>query len=233
MDAKPYDSLGEKLFPLFGWRRELAQGISKVLEAVGESLETGKVDIESTELKKANYNYVNLLEANLKRLVGLGYTASVAKEGKNMEAKTKSEKEELGQLNTELNLLATHLNLVLEDVANQISHQELNRIYQAVVELFSCHLSYIEKGSNDIAPNMAIKFPDSQISRVTADRPLKFTFKFKAGFPITEGTWKSVYKQRFRKGFGGSYGWGHQRFMKSSIENALAIMLRYLAWKIC
>ena len=199
MDAKPYDSLGEKLFPLFGWRRELAQGISKVLEAVGESLETGKVDIESTELKKANYNYVNLLEANLKRLVGLGYTASVAKEGKNMEAKTKSEKEELGQLNTELNLLATHLNLVLEDVANQISHQELNRIYQAVVELFSCHLSYIEKGSNDIAPNMAIKFPDSQISRVTADRPLKFTFKFKAGFPITEGTWEERVQTKVQK----------------------------------
>ncbi|NEO57606.1 MAG: GTPase [Okeania sp. SIO3B5] len=195
--VEPYGSLGEKLYPLYGWIRELRQGINQVLEAVAESLEKGKVNLESTNLKKANYLNVNLLERNLNRLVDLGYTASVAKNGKNKEARTENEKKELKKLNEELNELAIHLNLVLEDVVNQISNQELNRMYQAVVELFSCHLSYLEKGSNDIAPNIAIKFPDSQISKV--DGQLKFTFNFKAGFPITEGTWKESVQKAVEK----------------------------------
>lgn len=66
------------------------------MEVVGEFLEIGKVDIESIEFKKVNYNYVNLLEVNLKRFVGLGYIVFVVKEGKNMEVKIKSEKEEFG-----------------------------------------------------------------------------------------------------------------------------------------
>jgi predicted GTPase len=189
-NVEPYNLLGEKLYPLYGWKRELGQGINQVLEAVAKSLETGKVDLDSTNLKKANLLNVNLLGRNLNRLVKLGYTASVAKEGKTMEAKTASEKNQLKQINEELNELAIHLNIVMEDVLKQISNQELNRMYQAVVELFNCHLSYIEKGANDISPNIAIKFPESQLIKVNSE--LTFNFRFEAGFPINKGTWEEA-----------------------------------------
>lgn len=191
-NVEPYNLLGEKLYPLYGWRRELGQGINQVLEVIAQSLETGKVDLDSTNFKKANLLNVNLLGRNLNRLVNLGYTASVAKEGKIMEAKTDSEKNQLKQINEELNELAIHLNIVMEDVLKQISSQELNRMYQAVVELFNCHLSHIEKGANDISPNIAIKFPESQLIKV--DSQLTFNFHFEAGFPINQETWKEEIK---------------------------------------
>ncbi|BAY61922.1 hypothetical protein NIES22_19890 [Calothrix brevissima NIES-22] len=189
-DVEPYNSLGEKLYPLYGWRRELGQGINQVLEAVAKSLETGRVDLDSPNLKKANVLNVNLLERNLNRLVNLGYTASVAKEGKIMEARTDAEKSKLKQINEELNELAIHLNIVMEDVLKQISEQELNRMYQAVLELFNCYLSYIETGANNIAPNIAIKFPESQLSKV--ENQPTFNFRFQAGFPINKGTWQEA-----------------------------------------
>ena len=195
---EPYKSVEDKLYPLYGWRRELGQGIYQVLEAVAESLEKGKADLESTNLKKADYLNVNLLGKNLNRLVDLGYTGSVAKNGKNMEARTEDEKIKLRELNEELNNLALHLNLVLEDVIKQISDQEINRMYQALEELFNCHLSYLEKGSNDIAPNIAIKFPPkSEMAKITKE--LKFNFKFQAGFPVTKGTWEESVEKAVKK----------------------------------
>ncbi|MFN4876277.1 MAG: dynamin family protein, partial [Aphanizomenon sp.] len=80
-EVEPYNLLTEKLIPLYDWRRQLGQGIDQVLEAVAKSLESGRVDLESTNLKKANLLNVNLLGRNLNRLVNLGYTGSVAKEG--------------------------------------------------------------------------------------------------------------------------------------------------------
>jgi predicted GTPase len=187
-NVEPYNELGEKLSPLFGWRDALRKGLQQVLEAVAKSLETGKIDLDSPNLKKANILDVNLLSRNLKRLVNLGYTASIAKEGKTMEARTEEEKNQLQQINEELNELAIHLNIVIEDVLKQISTQELNRIYEAVSELFRYYLSYIEDESNNIAPNISIKFPDSQLGKV--DNQLTFNFQFTAGFAITQGTWE-------------------------------------------
>ncbi|MBD2206766.1 dynamin family protein [Calothrix sp. FACHB-1219] len=188
--VEPYNELGDKLCSLYEWRRGIGQGINQVLESVAKSLENGRVLLDTPNLKKANALNVNLLGNCLKRLVNLGYTASVAKSGKKMEARTEDEKKKLKQLNEELNELAIHLNLVMEDVLKQISNQELDRMYQAVVELFKCHLSHIEKGTNDIAPNIAIRFPDSQLIRV--DNKLTFNLRFKAGFAITSGTWKEA-----------------------------------------
>lgn len=187
-NVEPYDQLGDKLYPLYGWRRELGQGINQVLEAVAKSLESGKVDLEGTNLKKANYLHVDLLGRKLSRLVNLGYTGDVAKSGKTIEARTNEEKLRLTQMNEELNELSIHLSLVMEDVLKQISSQELNRMYQAVVELFNCHLSYLEKGANGIAPNLGIKLPESQLNKV--DRQPTFNFKFQAGFAITQGTYE-------------------------------------------
>lgn len=196
-NIEPYNMLGEKLYPLYGWRRELGQGINQVLESIAKSLESGKIDLDSTNLRKANHLNINLLERNLNRLVSLGYTASVAKEGKTIEARTDSEKNKVKQLNEGLNELAIHLNIVMEDVLNQISNQELNRMYQAVVELFNCHLTYLEKGSNDIAPDIAVKFPESQLSKV--DGQPKFNLKFQAGFAVTQGTWQEEVQEAVRK----------------------------------
>ncbi|MCE2696841.1 MAG: dynamin family protein [Nostocales cyanobacterium LE14-WE4] len=196
-NVEPYNLLGEKLIALYDWRRQLGQGINQVLEAVAKSLETGRVDLESTNLKKANLLNVNLLGRNLNRLVNLGYTGSVAKEGKTMEARTDSEKNQLKQINEELNELAIHLNIVMEDVLTQISDQELKRMYQAIEELFNCHLSHIEKGANDIAPNIAIKFPESQLIKV--DSQLTFNFRFEAGFPINKGTWQEAVQVEKKK----------------------------------
>ena len=188
--VEPYNELKEKLFPLYSWENEFQKGINQVLEAVAKSLETGRVDLDSPNLKRANVLNVNLLARNLNRLVGLGYKASVAKEGKTMEARTEAEKNKLKQLNEELNELAIHLNIVIQDVLKQISTQELNRIHQAVSELFRCHLSYFENQANDRAPNIAMKFPESELIKVESH--LTFNFRFKAGFPITKGTWEEA-----------------------------------------
>ena len=133
----------------------------------------------------------------MNRLINIGYTGSLAKEGQTIEAKTDKEKSKLKQLNEELNELAIHLNIVMEDVLNQISNQELDRMYQAVVELFNCHLSHLEKGSSYIAPNIAIKFPESQLSKV--DGQPKFHLKFQSGFVVKKGTWTESVEVSFRE----------------------------------
>ncbi|MEH2053927.1 dynamin family protein [Nostoc sp.] len=196
-NVEPYNELGDKLSPFFLWEFEFKKGINQVLDTVAKSLETGRVDLDTPNLKKANAANVNLLARNLNRLVNLGYTNSVAKEGKAMEARTEEEKNKLKELNEELNELPIHLNIIIEDVIKQISTQELNRIYDAVSELLRCHLSYIQKKANDIAPNIAIKFPDSQLNKV--DNKLTFSFQFKTEFAITQGIWQEEIKVETRK----------------------------------
>jgi len=188
--VEAYNELEDKLCSLYEWRRGIGKGINQVLETVAKSLESGRVVLDTPNLKKANISSVKLLDYCLKRLINLGYTGSVAKSGKKIEARTDNEKKKLKDLNENLNELATHLNLVMQDVLKQISSQELDRMYQAVVELFKCHLSHIEKGTNNIAPNLAVKFPDSQLIRVES-KPA-FNLSFKAGFAVTSGTWKEA-----------------------------------------
>lgn len=187
-DDKPYKELGEKLYPLYGWRSELGQGINKVLESVAKSLENGTVVLDTPNLKKANVIHVNLLGNCLRRLISLGYTTSVAKSGKTIEARTDIDKINLKQLNEELNELAMHLSLVIEDVFKQIINQASERMYQSVVELFNFHLSHIEREANNQAPNIAIKFPESQLVKI--DSKFNINVRFEASFAITADTWK-------------------------------------------
>ena len=194
---KPYNELGEKLYPVYSWEGEFQKGINQVLEAVAKSLETGIVDLDSPNLKKVNVINVNLLERNLNRLIDLGYTSDVAKEGETREARKDEEKKQLKRINEDLNELPIHLNRVIKDVLEQISTQELNRIYQAVSELFRCHLSYIEQEANNIAPDIGIKLPDSELIKV--DSNLTFNFQFQAGFAITQGTWEEAVLVEKRK----------------------------------
>jgi GTPase Era involved in 16S rRNA processing len=223
-NIEPYDQLGDKLYPLYGWRRELGQGINQVLEAVAKSLESGKVDLEGTNLKKANHLNVNLLGRKLTRLISLGYTSSVAKSGQTIEARTNEEKLRLAEMNEELNELSIHLSLVMEDVLKQISSQELTRMYQAVEVLLNCHLSYLERGANDIAPNLGIKLPESQLNKV--DSQPTFNFRFQAGFIITQGSWEEkvqveVQRRVWWKLWLGTATTYETRYEKRSSENAI------------
>jgi GTPase Era involved in 16S rRNA processing len=186
-DESPYDVLGEKLFPLYSWRRELGKAIQQILRTILDSLKNGKVELEGTLLKKADYRNVSLLENNLRRLIASGYTATVASKGEVIVARSPAEKSKLKQLNEELNELAIHLNMVMEDVLQQVCEQELGRMYEAVVELFSCHLASLESGAKVISPKMSIKFPDSELIKI-ASQP-NISFRFQAGFAVQKGTW--------------------------------------------
>ncbi|MBD2497987.1 dynamin family protein [Nostoc sp. FACHB-280] len=196
-DVEPYNELGNKLIPFQDWESELGKGIIHVLDAVAKSLESGKISLDIPSLKKANIVYLNLLSNCLKRLINLGYTSSTAKNGKNIEARTEDDKKNLRQLNEELNELSIHLNIVMEDVMKQISSQQINRMYDASVELFNCHLSHIESESNKIAPNISIKFPESEL--ILINRSLEFKFSFASGFAITPGNWKEEIKETVEK----------------------------------
>lgn len=196
-ETEPYNELGNKIIAFQDWESELGKGISQVLEAVAKSLENGRMNLDIPNLKKVNIIHINLLENCLKRLVNLGYTASVAKTGKTLEARTEEDKKKLRQLNEELNELAMHLNIVMEDVLKRISSQQINRMYDASVELFKCHLSNLQKGANKIAPNIAIKFSESELTKI--NRNLDFKFRFESGFAITPGTWKEEIKETVEK----------------------------------
>jgi predicted GTPase len=195
--TEPYNEIEEKLVPLYDWRNALGRGVDQILEAVAESLENGIVTLDHPNFKKANIDQVNLLESNLRRLIKLGYSHYFAKNGQNVVAKTPEEKDNLKQKNDELNELSTHLRLIIAQVLDKISKQEIQRMYEAVNELFVCHLSYLEKGSNSIAENIVIRFPESELNKVTDD--LKFgSIKFDSDFDIKEEeyteklrTWKN------------------------------------------
>lgn len=187
--VEPYNTLEEKLFPLYGWELSLTKCRKNVLEAVVDSLQSGKIDLENPTLKKVDKRYISLLEGSLRRLVNLGYTNSIAKDGGTKSAITDEERKNLKQLNEELGQLSINLNLVMEDALKHVAEQEVNRMYEAVLELFNCYLTQLEKEAKNIAPDLAIKFPKSELNRVQTH--LRFeNFNFESGFDIMSRTWK-------------------------------------------
>ncbi|MEA5536605.1 dynamin family protein [Crocosphaera sp. XPORK-15E] len=181
--TEPYNDIEEKLIPLYDWRNALGRGVDQILEAVAESLENGIVTLDHPNFKKASIVHVNLLERKIRRLIELGYSHYSAKNGQNVVAKTNEEKENLKQKNHELNELSIHLSLIIAQVLDKIATQEINRMYEAVNELFIFHLAYLEKESNSIAENIVIRFPESELNKVKND--LKFDFvEFNSDFDI-------------------------------------------------
>jgi flagellar capping protein FliD len=134
-----------------------------------------------------------LLEGNLRRLIQLGYIHYFAKNGQNVVAKTQEEKESLKEKNYELNELSIHLSLIIAQVLDKIATQEIQRMYEAVNELFICHLAYLEKGSNERAPDIVIRFPESELNKVKDN--LKFDFvKFDSDFEIKKEKYIEEYR---------------------------------------
>ena len=185
--TEPYDQIEEKLIPLYAWREALGRGVDQVLEEVARSLEEGAVVLESPNFQRVDATSSTLLESNLNRLIRLGYSYSVARDGKNIEARTQEEKNNLKELNTALNELSMHLSLVIAEVLTRVSKQEINRMYDAVEELFKYHLDYLGKSANEIAPDIVIGFPTSQLSKVEED--LEINLSFDSDFDIEEKTW--------------------------------------------
>ncbi len=191
--TEPYNEIEEKLVPLYDWKDALGRGVDQILEAVAESLEKRIVTLDYPNFKKADPLKVRLLEGNLRRLFILGYSFDVAKNGQNVVAKTLQEKENLKEKNRELNQLSYNLTQIISPVLEKIVKQEINRIYEAVNELFICHLAYLEKGSNERAPDYVIRFPESELNKVKRD--LNFNFvEFDSDFEIS----KEEYTKKFR-----------------------------------
>jgi hypothetical protein len=215
--SEPYNLIEEQLIPIYDWRLALGRGIEQILEAVAGSLDNGSVSLDSPHFKKANIDNVNLLESNLRRLIRLGYSYSTAKHGKKVEARTQAEKDKLEDINTALNELSGNLGRIIEEVLDKISAQETNRMYEAVSELFKYHLAYLEEGSNEIAPDIVIKFPESQLNKVTKD--LTFKLKFESGFDIEKGTWNEEV-------------WTVERNVLTNAYDNLPDEVRFLGFKI-
>jgi GTPase Era involved in 16S rRNA processing len=191
--TEPYTEIEEQLIPLYDWREALRRGIDQILEAVVESLDNGRVSLDSPNFKKIDSLQVKSLESRLTRLIRLGYSYSTAKGGETRVATTQEEKNKLKELNAALNELSIDLSIVIAQVLDKISTQEINRMYDAVEKLFKFHLAYLEEGSNDIAPDIVIKFPESDLNKIKKN--LKFEFvNFESDFKINSQEYTKEYR---------------------------------------
>ena len=96
-----------------------------------------------------------------------------------------------------MNELADHLSIIMQEILSQMCKQSVKRIYDAIEDLFKFHLDKLEEGSCDLAPNMGIKFPESQLIKV--EQKLKFTINFQAGFAVKEGAWEEEVKVAYEE----------------------------------
>lgn len=182
-----YQERADSLVPLYGWRKAMTEGVEEILEPVIESLDNGKLCLDSKTLQAANPTMLNLLEGTIKNLIELGYSPEVAENGKDIEARTDQEKRNLSQLNDKLNQLADILKLLINEAVKKILEREMRRVRDALETLLNAYLSILEEGMSSIAPNIGIGFSRSQLVKI--DIELEPSFEFKAGFPIMEGTW--------------------------------------------
>ncbi|MDB9501685.1 hypothetical protein PN441_01275, partial [Spirulina major CS-329] len=195
-EVEPYSLIKDSLYPIYGWRRDIGQGINQVLEAVANSLTKGRVNLDGVVFHKAKPQSIQQLSNFLEMLIDLGYTGKVAKEGQKRIAKTGSEKKELESLNKKLNALALQLSIVMGEILSAICNESGDRIYDSIHELFKFHLGLLEKGSSEIAPSLSIKFPESQLSKI--DQCPQFTIEMKAGFATEQGTWQEEIETKYK-----------------------------------
>jgi len=122
-------------------------------------------------------------------VIQLGYTGSDARNGKLITAKKDQDKSNLQIIKMQLSTLSFNLNMILSQILKRVSDQEINRIEDAVSELFKFHIKHIEKGAEENAPNFVIKFPQSELNKFT--RRLEFKFNLESDIEINSGTYRS------------------------------------------
>ncbi len=180
-----YQSIAPKLAPIYDWRRAVTDCVQNTLDPVLNSLENGKILLDSQTFAATNKSYIVLLEGHLQDLIDLKYKT---KAGTEIEARTDAEKADLKRLNRKLNELASVLKLIIDDVVGQILGREMKRVQDAVETLFIFHLDLLKTGTEKIASDLGINFSESELIKV--DFMGKTNFSFAAGFPVTMGTWK-------------------------------------------
>ena len=202
MGTAPYSSLpGEGLHPLYRWRDELFQEISKTLDKVARAIEAGNAEFSASPIENLPCHVVELLASNCRQLINLGFTGDQAMNGWHFQAKTESEKRELHALNEAMNSLASTLKIIVECVLDRAAKRELPRMFDAVERLFSCHLANIQDEFSKVAMGLGTQMPTTRLKMVP--REFEFGFKFKAGFPIRTGEWvETVRTPRPKTGIG-------------------------------
>jgi hypothetical protein len=180
-----YQPISRSLAPIYDWRRAVTEGVQKTLDPVLDSLEKGKVLLDSPTFRSTNSSYVTLLSGYLQDLIDLNYAS---KAGTKIEARTDREKKDLQTLNRKLNELANVLKLIINDVVEQILSREMTRVQEAIENLFVFHLDTLKTGTQEIATNLGINFSESELIKV--DFLGKPNFSFTGGFPVTTGTWE-------------------------------------------
>lgn len=179
----------DKLSPIYDWRRAVTEGVEKTLNPVLDSLEKGKVILNSKTFSATKKNYVTLLEGHLQDLIDLKYKT---KAGTKIEARTDIEKEQLRRLNRKLNELSSILKLIIDDVVEQILSREMRRIRDGLENILYLHLDTLKTETQKIAPDLGINFSESALIKV--DFIGKASFAFTAGFPVTNGIWENQVK---------------------------------------
>jgi len=179
-----YQPIAGSLAPIYDWRRAVTEGVQKTLDPVLDSLEKGKILLDSPTFRATKSSYITLLSGHLQDLIDLNYSA---KAGKKIEARTDGEKKELQKINRKLNELASVLKLIIDDVVEQILSREMKRVQDAIENLFIFHLNTLKTGTQEIASSFGVNFSKSELIKVEFLGRLNFSFT--AGFPVTTGTY--------------------------------------------
>jgi GTPase Era involved in 16S rRNA processing len=174
-----------RLAPIYNWRREVAQGLEKILSPVLDSLEKGKISLNSQIFRDANQSHVIALKKSLEELIAINYKN---KAGTKIEARTFEEKKELQLLNGRLNELTKILKLIINNVIGGILNREMLRIQYGLNHIFYLHLDSFKTGVEKIMPDLGLNFSEHKFVKLSFQE--KVNFSFEAGFPVTIGTWE-------------------------------------------
>ena len=176
----------DRLRPLYDWDRALAKAIERITNCIVNALQDGK-SISVLNNKAFEYGAlgdVSLLEGLIRDLAKEGYSKYA---GKPFQARTTQEKEKLSTLNRKLNDLSYVLKRIVNDVAKKVLDREMGRVKDAIESLFVFHLESLQKTAADIAPDLIIDFPQTELTKVSFTA--KPNFLFEGGFPISQGSY--------------------------------------------
>jgi hypothetical protein len=224
----------KKLEPITAWTRSVNESVEEILKSVLDSLENGKILLDSKIFSTTKKQHIKSLEGRLQDLIDLNYKSHA---GKKIEARTDEEKKQLQKLNRKLNELADILKEIIDDVSEPILIREMSRVKDTLEYLFKEYLNMLKTDTQKISPNLEINFPESDLIKV--DFIGKPNFSFEAGFPVTMGTWEQpkTVKTGTKRDFFTLWLWerniSETRMEKLSSENAKIPSINDLAgaWK--
>ncbi|PZO47627.1 MAG: hypothetical protein DCF15_18840 [Phormidesmis priestleyi] len=175
--------ISERLKPLYDWDRALINALEKITNCILNALEDGKSIsiLNNKSFEYATLGDVSLLEGLIRDLAKEGYSKHA---GKLFEARTPLEKEKLSTLNKKLNDLSYVLKRIVNDVAKKVLDREMDRVKDAIENLFVFHLESLQKSATDTAPDLAINFPQTVLTKVSCT--VNPNFSFEGGFPVLQ-----------------------------------------------